>query len=243
MNEVDRSNYYVGSDLRLIADPARVETDALPAVQGESWIWRSDAALITGGFPPGIDLLSVDPENFSAVTQYRSDFATQPVADLLEKLNADWEENWVPLPVTALPGMSFFGHDEAFAMIRGGHIDISVLGALEVSEKGDLANWAIGNMADYDGDVVAWIKTGRFPPAIGGAMDLAAGAKKIIVAMTHTTRDGSPKIVKECRYEITAPACVSLIVTDMAVIDVTPDGLVLREVAPGLTPVDVQEVT
>ena len=157
---------------------------------------------------------------------------------------ADWDLfNASFQPVTPLPGMSFFGHDEAFAMIRGGHIDISVLGALEVSEKGDLANWAIGNMADYDGDVVAWIKTGRFPPAIGGAMDLAAGAKKIIVAMTHTTRDGSPKIVKECRYEITAPGCVSLIVTDMGVIDVTPDGLILKEVAPGLTPVDVQEVT
>jgi len=157
---------------------------------------------------------------------------------------ADWDLfNASFQPVTPLPGMSFFGHDEAFAMIRGGHIDISVLGALEVSEKGDLANWAIGNMADYDGDVVAWIRTGRFPPAIGGAMDLAAGAKKIIVAMTHTTRDGSPKIVKECRYEITAPACVSLIVTDIAVIDVTPAGLVLREVAPGLTPLDVQVVT
>jgi len=157
---------------------------------------------------------------------------------------ADWDLfNASFQPVMPLPGMSFFSHEEAFAMIRGGHIDISVLGALEVSERGDLANWAIGNMKEYDGDVVAWIKTGRFPPAIGGAMDLAAGVKKIIVAMTHTTKDGSPKIVKECKYEITAPRCVSQVVTDMAVIEVTSAGLVLKEVAPGLTPEEIQAVT
>ena len=146
-------------------------------------------------------------------------------------------------PVTPLPGMSFFAHDESFAMIRGGHIDISVLGALEVSEKGDLANWAIGNMADYNENVSEWIKMGRFPPAIGGAMDLAAGAKSVIVAMTHTTKDGKPKIVKECKYELTARECVSLIITDMAVIEVTPAGLVLKEIAPGFTPEEIQMVT
>lgn len=157
---------------------------------------------------------------------------------------ADWDLfNASFQPVTYTPGMSFFSHDEAFDMIRGGHIDLSVLGAMQVSEQGDLANWAIGNLADYNGDVVAWIKTGRFPPAIGGAMDLAVGAKRVIVAMIHTTRDGSPKVVKECTYEITARRCVSLIVTDMAVIEVTPAGLVLKELAPGLTPDDVQAVT
>jgi acetate CoA/acetoacetate CoA-transferase beta subunit len=157
---------------------------------------------------------------------------------------ADWDLfNASFQPVTYLPGMSFFNHDESFAMIRGGHIDISALGALEVSEKGDLANWAIGNMADYHGDIVSWIKTGRFPPAIGGAMDLAVGAKRVIVAMTHTTKDGNPKIVRECRYELTARQCVSLIVTDMAVIEVTPTGLVLKEIAPGLTPDEIQAVT
>ena len=157
---------------------------------------------------------------------------------------ADWDLfNASFQPITSLPGMSFFNHDESFAMIRGGHIDISALGALEVSEKGDLANWAIGNMADYHGDIVSWIETGRFPPAIGGAMDLAVGAKRVIVAMTHTTKDGNPKIVRECRYELTARQCVSLIVTDMAVIEVTPAGLVLKEIAPGLTPDEIQEVT
>lgn len=157
---------------------------------------------------------------------------------------ADWDMfNASFQPVTGLPGMSFFAHDESFDMIRGGHIDISVLGALEVSEKGDLANWAIGNMADYNGDVRSWIKTGRFPPGIGGAMDLAVGAKKVIVAMIHTTKDGNPKIVRECKYELTARQCVSLIVTDMGVIEVTPAGLVLKEVAPGLTPEEIQAVT
>lgn len=157
---------------------------------------------------------------------------------------ADWDLfNASFQPVTYLPGMSFFSHDESFAMIRGGHIDISVLGALEVSEKGDLANWAIGNMTDYKGDVRSWIKTGRFPPAIGGAMDLAVGAKRVIVAMTHTTKDGKPKIVKECKYELTAHHCVSLIATDMAVIEVVPEGLVLKEIAPGFTPDEIQTVT
>jgi len=157
---------------------------------------------------------------------------------------ADWDLfNASFQPITYAPGMSFFTHDEAFDMIRGGHIDLSVLGAMQVSEHGDLANWAIGNLADYDGDVVAWIRTGRFPPGIGGAMDLAVGAKKVIVAMIHTTRDGSPKVVKECTYEITARRCVSLIVTDMAVIEITPAGIVLKEVAPGLTPDDIQAVT
>jgi acyl CoA:acetate/3-ketoacid CoA transferase beta subunit len=157
---------------------------------------------------------------------------------------ADWDLfNASFQPVTHSPGMSFFGHDESFAMIRGGHIDISVLGAFEVSEKGDLANWAIGKMADYNGDVVAWIKTGRFPPAIGGAMDLAVGAKKVIVAMTHTTKDDKPKIVRECKYELTARQCVSLIFTDMAVIEVTPAGLILKEIAPGFTPGEIQAVT
>lgn len=126
------------------------------------------------------------------------------------------------------PGMSFFNSVEGFAMIRGGHIDVAVLGALQVSERGDLANWmlpqrGIGN--------------------VGGAMDLAAGAKRIIAAMEHTDRRGNPKIVRECDFPLTAPRCVSLIVTDVAVIEVARDGLILIETAPGWSAADIQEIT
>jgi ABC-type lipoprotein release transport system permease subunit len=103
-NEIDRSNYYVGSDLRVIADPLNVGMENLPGILGHSWIWRSKAALITSTDSPGIDLLAVDPETFSAITQYRDDFAARPIADLLDQFNTDWEENWIPLPVTSLPG-------------------------------------------------------------------------------------------------------------------------------------------
>jgi acyl CoA:acetate/3-ketoacid CoA transferase beta subunit len=157
---------------------------------------------------------------------------------------ADWDLfNASFQPVTPLPGMSFFSHDESFSIIRGGHVDISVLGALEVSEKGDLANWVAGNVSAFAGDLGDWIRAGRNPPGLGGAMDLAVGAKKVIVAMLHTTRDGKPKIVKKCQYDLTGQECVSLIITDLAVIEITPAGLVLKELAPGYTPEEIQAVT
>jgi len=131
-------------------------------------------------------------------------------------------------PVARRPGISFFSHDESFVMIRGGHIDIVVLGGLQVSEKGDLANWML---------------PGRGIGNIGGGMDLAFGAKKVIVLMTHTTKDGEPKIVKEASYSLTAPRCVDLIITDIAVVKVTEEGLILKEVAPGWTVEEVQAVT
>ena len=126
------------------------------------------------------------------------------------------------------PGMSFFNSADAFAMIRGGHIDVTVLGALQVSERGDLANWmlperGIGN--------------------VGGAMDLATGAKRVIVAMEHSDRNGNSKIVEACDYPLTGKACVDTIVTDIAVIEVTAEGLLLNEVAPGWSAEDVQAVT
>jgi 3-oxoacid CoA-transferase B subunit len=129
---------------------------------------------------------------------------------------------------TRKPGMCFFDHAESFSMIRGRHIDLCVLGGLQVSEKGDLANWT----------TVA----GR-PGNIGGAMDLAFGAFRLIVVMKHTTRDNQPKILKQCTYPLTAPRCVSLIVTDIAVIEVTPDCLVLKETAPGWQAAEIQELT
>jgi 3-oxoacid CoA-transferase subunit B len=129
---------------------------------------------------------------------------------------------------TPRPGMCFFEHAESFSMIRGKHIDLCVLGGLQVSEKGDLANWLI---------------PGREPGNIGGAMDLAFGAARLVVVMTHTTKNNEPKILKECTYYLTAPRCVDMIITDVAVIDVTPEGLVLREVAPGWTAEEVQEIT
>jgi len=127
-----------------------------------------------------------------------------------------------------VPGMSFFSSADAFAMIRGGHVDVTVLGAMQVSEKGDLANWMLPE---------------RGVGNIGGAMDLAAGAKRMIVAMEHTDRDEKPKIVKECSFPATGTGCVSLIVTDIAVVEVKKEGLVLLEVAPGWTAEEVQALT
>lgn len=127
-----------------------------------------------------------------------------------------------------MPGMAFFSSVDGFAMIRGGHVDVTVLGAHQVSASGDLANWMLPE---------------RGVGNIGGAMDLAAGAKQVIVAMEHTDRQNQPKIVQECSYPITGKECVSLIVTDLAVIQPTAEGLVLKEVAPGWTAEEVQELT
>jgi acetate CoA/acetoacetate CoA-transferase beta subunit len=145
------------------------------------------------------------------------------------------------MPVTRRPGMSFFDHAESFCMIRGRHLDLTVLGGLQVSERGDLANWIRARLGDQS--VAEWIRVGGRAPTIGGAMDLAVGAKKVMVIMTHVAPDGAPKIVKECTYELTAKRCVNVIITDIAVVEVATSGLVLKEVAPGFTPNDIQSVT
>jgi 3-oxoadipate CoA-transferase beta subunit len=133
------------------------------------------------------------------------------------------------VPVTLVPGASFFHQADAHLMTRGGHLDVAVLGGFQVSEKGDLANWKIPGAKGSGG--------------IGGAMDIAAGAKRLIVCMEHTTKEGAPKIVRECSYPLTGLACVTTIVTDLAVVDVTPEGLTLREVAAEWTAGEVQQLT
>jgi 3-oxoadipate CoA-transferase beta subunit len=133
------------------------------------------------------------------------------------------------VPVTLVPGASFFHQTDAHLMTRGGHLDVAVLGGFQVSEKGDLANWKIPGA--------------KGSGAIGGAMDIAAGTKTLIVCMEHTTKEGAPKIVRECTYPLTGLACVTTIITDLAVIDVKPEGLTLRDVAPGWTAAEVQALT
>jgi acetate CoA/acetoacetate CoA-transferase beta subunit len=130
-------------------------------------------------------------------------------------------------PITVLPGASFFDSATSFAIIRGGHVDVTILGALQVDAKGNIANWMV---------------PGKKVPGMGGAMDLVVGAKEVIVAMEHHLK-GAPKIMKSCTYPLTAVGVVKQIITEMGVMDITKDGIVLTEIAPGLTAEDVQAVT
>jgi 3-oxoadipate CoA-transferase beta subunit len=144
--------------------------------------------------------------------------------------NEDWDLlNAGKEPVTLLPGGSYFHHADSFAMIRGRHLDFAILGAFQVSASGDLANWHTGGADDI--------------PAVGGAMDLAVGAKKVIVMMEHLTKNGESKIVQRCSYPLTGARCVDRIYTDLAVMDVEPDGLHVVEAVEGLTFEELQHLT
>ncbi|MCZ8148106.1 MAG: 3-oxoacid CoA-transferase subunit B [Roseomonas sp.] len=146
-----------------------------------------------------------------------------------DQVNA-WLVNAGKQPVTLQPGGSFFHHADSFGMIRGGHIDLCVLGAFEVAANGDIANWATSENDSA--------------PAVGGAMDLAAGAKRLWVVMEHTTKDGAPKLVERCSYPLTAMGAVQRVFTNLAVIDVIPGrGFVVREIVPGLSLADLQAKT
>lgn len=132
-------------------------------------------------------------------------------------------------PITIIPGAAFFHHGDSFAMMRGGHIDVCVLGAFQVAMNGDLANWSTG-----DEDAI---------PAVGGAMDLAVGARNVWVMMSHTTRDGKPKIVRNCDYPLTGLSCVNRVYTDLCVLDVKDDGFWLRDIVQGLELDELQSLT